>query len=172
MKHPHSMMSDLPPGRNCFFAPKYSYIISTSVILRKATGISYAMNFIQYKFYGFLLIMRNTGKWFCYYQWLFLSFVSRIWKFSSSGLKLYNGLPNYILESLEKPFRDLFVSVLVCLFVLFVLIFFLLSSLSLYWLSIIAINMFSVWQLVHLHNFSETFFWSTILRPDETKLNF
>lgn len=47
MKHPHSMMSDLPPGRNCFFAPKYSYIISTSVILRKATGISYAMNFIQ-----------------------------------------------------------------------------------------------------------------------------
>lgn len=48
MKHPHSMMSDLPPGRNCFFAPKYSYIISTSVILKKATGISYAMNFIQY----------------------------------------------------------------------------------------------------------------------------
>ena len=43
MKHPHSMMSDLPPGRNCFFAPKYSYIISTSVILKKATGISYAI---------------------------------------------------------------------------------------------------------------------------------
>ena len=172
MKHPHSMMSDLPPGRNCFFAPKYSYIISTSVILKKKRPASLTLWISSNIFYGFLLIMRNTGKWFCYYQWLFLSFVSRIWKFLSSGLKLYNGLPNYILESLEKPFRDLFVSVLVCSFVSFVLIFFLLSSLSLYWLSIIAVNMFSVWQLVHLHNFSETFFWSTILRPDETKLNF
>lgn len=58
MKHPHSMMSDLPPGRNCFFAPKYSYIISTSVILRKATGISYAMNFIQH----ILWIFANYAK--------------------------------------------------------------------------------------------------------------
>lgn len=58
MKHPHSMMSDLPPGRNYFFAPKYSYIISTSVILRKATGISYAMNFIQY----ILWIFANYAK--------------------------------------------------------------------------------------------------------------
>ena len=60
MKHPHSMMSDLPPGRNCFFAPKYSYIISTSVILKKKrpASLTLYMNFIQY----ILWIFANYAK--------------------------------------------------------------------------------------------------------------